>query len=54
MHSSSLEEVVAVLDALGADLKRALDLRCDALTTSGRLALLEHCEWIRRDDESRL
>ena len=37
-----------MFDALRADLKRALDLRCDALTTPERLALLEGCEWIRR------
>ncbi|MGA8331639.1 MAG: HNH endonuclease signature motif containing protein [Mycobacterium sp.] len=48
MHSSCREEVVAVFDALRADLKRALDLRCDALTTPERLALLEGCERIRR------
>ena len=48
MHSSCREEVVGVFDALRADLKRALDLRCDALTTPERFALLEHCEWIRR------
>ena len=48
MHSSCREEVVDVFDALRADLKRALDLRCDALTTPERLALLESCEWIRR------
>ncbi len=48
MCSSSREEIVGVFDALRADLKRALDLRCDALTTPERLALLESCEWIRR------
>jgi hypothetical protein len=48
MRSSSREEVVGVFDALRADFKRALDLRCDALTTPERLALLESCEQIRR------
>jgi hypothetical protein len=48
MCSNSREEVVDVFDALRAGLKRALDLRCDALTTPERLALLESCEWIRR------
>ena len=48
MRSSSREEVVEVFDALRAGLKRALDLRCDALTTPEHLALLESCEWIRR------
>jgi Domain of unknown function (DUF222) len=48
MRSSDREEVVGVFDALRADLKRALDLRCDALTTPERLALLESCEEIRR------
>jgi hypothetical protein len=48
MRSSSREEVVGVFDMLRADLKRAVDLRCDALTTPERLALLEGCEWIRR------
>jgi hypothetical protein len=48
MRSSSREEVVGVFDALRAGFKRALDLRCDALTTPERLALLESCEEIRR------
>ena len=48
MRSSSREEVVEVLDALEADFKRALDLRCDALTTPERLALLQTCEKLRR------
>jgi hypothetical protein len=48
MYSSCRDEVVGVFDELRADLKRALDLRCDALTTPERLALLEDCEWIRR------
>src|SRR5271156_4523156 len=33
MRSSSREEIVEVFDALEAGFKRALDLRCDALTT---------------------
>src|SRR3984885_13221543 len=48
MRSSSREEVVEVVDALEADFKRALDLRCDALTTPERLALLQTCEKVRR------
>src|ERR1700729_2548499 len=48
MRSSDREEVVGVFDALRAGLKRALDLRCDALTTPERLALLQSCEEIRR------
>ncbi|HEY6818630.1 MAG TPA: HNH endonuclease signature motif containing protein [Mycobacterium sp.] len=48
MRSSSREEIVGVFDALRADFKRALDLRCDALTTPERLALLQSCEEIRR------
>jgi hypothetical protein len=48
MRSSSREEVVEVLDALSADMKRAVDLTFDVLTTPERLALLEHCEEIRR------
>ena len=48
MRSSDREEVVGVFDALRADFKRALDLRCDALTTPERLALLQSCEEIRR------
>jgi Domain of unknown function (DUF222) len=48
MRSSSRDEVVGVFDALRADFKRALDLRCDALTTPERLALLQSCEEIRR------
>jgi hypothetical protein len=48
MRSSSREEVVEVFDALEAGIKRALDLRCDALTTPDRLALLESCEVFRR------
>ena len=43
MCSSSREQVVEVFDALEADLKRALDLRCDALTAPERLALLQRC-----------
>ncbi|HEY2198618.1 MAG TPA: 13E12 repeat family protein, partial [Mycobacterium sp.] len=48
MRSSSREEVVEVFDALEAGLKRALDLRCDALTTPERLSMLQNCEQIRR------
>jgi Domain of unknown function (DUF222) len=48
MRSSDREAVVEVFDALRADLKRAVDLRCDALTSPEHLALLESCEWIRR------
>src|ERR1700761_6341052 len=48
MRSSSREEVVEVFDALEAGMKRALDLRCDALTTPERLALLQTCERLRR------
>jgi Domain of unknown function (DUF222) len=48
MRSSSREEVVEVFDALRAGFKRALDLRCDALTTPERLGLLQSCEEIRR------
>src|ERR1700744_4061660 len=48
MRSSSREEVVEVFDALEAAMKRALDLRCDALTTPERLALLQACEKLRR------
>ena len=48
MRSSSREEVVGVFDALEAEFKRALDLRCDALTTPERLAVLQRCERMRR------
>jgi hypothetical protein len=48
MRSSSREEVVEVFDALEADVKRALDLSFDALTTPERLALLQRCEKVRR------
>src|SRR5271163_4570086 len=48
MRSSSREEVVEVFDALRADLKRALDLSFDALTTPERLAVLNSCEVLRR------
>src|SRR3984957_3109735 len=48
MRSSDREEVVGVFDALEAGFKRALDLRCDALTTPERLAALQRCEQIRR------
>src|ERR1700722_10705572 len=48
MRSSDRDEVVEVFDGLRAYLKRALDLRCDALTTPERLALLQTCETVRR------
>ena len=48
MRSSDRDDVVGVFDALRAGFKRALDLRCDALTTPERLALLQSCEEIRR------
>ena len=48
MRSSSREEVVEVFDALRAAMKRALDLRFDALTTPERLGLLQTCETLRR------
>jgi hypothetical protein len=48
MHSSQREEVVGAFDALEAELKRALDLSFDALTTPERLALLQRCERLRR------
>src|SRR5271155_29762 len=48
MRSSSRDEVVEVFDALEAGFKRALDLRCDALTTPERWAVLQRCERIRR------
>jgi hypothetical protein len=48
MRSSSREEIVDVFDGLKASMKRAVDLRCDALTTPERLALLESCEVFRR------
>ena len=37
-----------MFDALQAAMKRALDLRCDALMTPERLALLQTCEKVRR------
>jgi hypothetical protein len=48
MGSSSREEIVETFDALKADLKRALDLSFDALTTPERFALLQTCETFRR------
>jgi hypothetical protein len=48
MCSSSREEVVEVFDALKADLKRAVDLTFDVLTTPERLTVLQNCEEIRR------
>src|ERR1700712_3435568 len=48
MRSSSREEVVAVLDALEAAYKRALDMTFDVLTPPERLAVLERFEGFRR------
>jgi hypothetical protein len=49
MHSScSREEIVEVFDALEADMRRALELSCDVLTTPECLAMLERCETLRR------
>jgi hypothetical protein len=48
MRSSSREEILEVFDALRAGMKRALDLRCDALTTPEHFAVLQRCEEIRR------
>ena len=48
MSSSSREEIVAVFDALDAELDRLCSLTFDALTTRERVALLERCERIRR------
>src|SRR5579875_981576 len=48
MRSSCREEIVEVFDDLKADMKRALDLSFDVLTTPERLALLECCETLRR------
>jgi hypothetical protein len=48
MCSSSREEIIEVFDALRADLKRALDLSFDVLTTPERLTLLDGCEVLRR------
>ena len=48
MRSSDREEVVEVFDALRAAMKRALDLRCDALTNPERLTVLHSCEELRR------
>ena len=48
MRSSSREEIVEVFDALEAGFKRALDLTFDVLTTPERLALLQRCERMRR------
>jgi hypothetical protein len=48
MRSSGREEVIEVFDALEAEFKRALDLRCDALTTPEHLAVLQRCERMRR------
>ncbi len=48
MSSSSREEIVAVFDALDADLDRLCGLSFEALTTPERFALLERCERVRR------
>ena len=48
MCSSSREEIVAVLDALEAGYKRALDLTFDVLTTPERLKVLQRWEQLRR------
>src|SRR6201994_1328423 len=48
MRSSTQEEIVEVLDALEAGMKRAVDLTFDVLTTPERLSMLQHCEEIRR------
>jgi hypothetical protein len=48
MRSSSGEEVVEVLDALRAAMKRAVDLSFDVLTTPERLNVLESLEQLRR------
>jgi hypothetical protein len=48
MRSSCREEVVEVFDALEANLKRALDLCFDALSTPERFALLQRSERVRR------
>ncbi|MDT5166440.1 MAG: hypothetical protein QOC88_3334, partial [Mycobacterium sp.] len=48
MGASSREEIVEVLDVLGAGYKRALDLTFDVLTTPERLAVLERFEGFRR------
>lgn len=48
MRSSSRSEIVEVFDALTADLKRALDLTFEVLTTPEWLAMLQNCEEIRR------
>jgi hypothetical protein len=48
VSASSREEIVEVFDALEADMKRALELSFDTLTTSERLAMLESCEMFRR------
>jgi hypothetical protein len=48
MRSSSPEDAAGALDALEADLDRALQLSFDALTTPERLAMLQRCEKMRR------
>jgi hypothetical protein len=48
MHSSSREEIVAVLDALDADLDRSCALSFDALTNPERLRILMRLEKMAR------
>jgi hypothetical protein len=48
MRSSSREEIVEVLDALRAAMKRAADLTFDVLTTPERLNVLKSLEQLRR------
>ena len=48
MRSSSREEIVEVVDALRAAMKRAVDLGFDVLTTPERLNVLEGLEVLRR------
>jgi hypothetical protein len=48
MEISGREEIVAVFDALAADLNRALELDFETLTTPECLNVLERCEVLRR------
>ncbi|MGH3543329.1 MAG: DUF222 domain-containing protein, partial [Mycobacterium sp.] len=48
MRSSSREEIVEVFDALEADMRCALELSFDALTTPECLAMLDRWERLRR------
>jgi hypothetical protein len=48
MLANSREEIVDVFGVLKADMRRALDLSFDALTTPECLAMLECCETLRR------